>query len=169
MAVKQNKNNLFPIEFTKTDQLNAAVLIKENSIMWHDSGATWRNQEFLNLVERQSNHKLKNLRIDRGGEYTGPSVDMMNKFSEDMHKSFETSNLGQMSYFLGLEIKQDLSGIHICQRKYVEDLLKSYIMFSCKPSITPLNSGYRMNLYEDSEPVDINAYRKLIGKLIFVT
>lgn len=42
---------------------------------------------------------------------------MMNKFREDMQRTFEMSDLGLMSYFLGMEIKQDMFGIHISQRK----------------------------------------------------
>lgn len=52
----------------------------------------------------------------------GPSTRMIENFKKNMKKMFEISDLGLMSYFsyfLGLEVKQDQEGIHICQRKYV--------------------------------------------------
>lgn len=101
--------------------------------------------------------------------YMSPLLQMMNKFRDDMQKPFEISGLGLMSYFLSLEIMQDISGIHISQRQYVEDLMKSFNMISCKPSTTPLSTSKKMSLFDKAEPTDITAYRKLIGKLIYVT
>jgi len=79
------------------------------------------------------------------------------------------SDLGLMSYFLGLEVIQDQSGIHISQRKYVKDLLKNYNMINFKSTISPMNPNLKMSLFEESQLADITAYRKLIGKLIYVT
>ncbi|XP_039137235.1 uncharacterized protein LOC120274764 [Dioscorea cayenensis subsp. rotundata] len=101
--------------------------------------------------------------------YMSPSLEMMNRFKDDMKRNFEMTDLGLLSYFLGLEIKQDTLGIHVSQKKYIEDLLKSFNMFNCKPSSTPLCTNAKLNLFDEAEPADITAYRKLIGKLIYVT
>lgn len=101
--------------------------------------------------------------------YLSPSSEMMNKLKEDMQRTFEMSALGLMSYFLGLEAIQDQSGIHISKRKYVKDLLRNYNMINCKSIISPMNPSLKMSLFEESQLADITAYRKLIGKLIYVT
>lgn len=74
-----------------------------------------------------------------------------------------------MSYFLRLEIKQNSAGIHVPQKKYIEDLLKSYNMINCKPSITPLSTDSKLSLFDEVESTDITGYRKLIRKLIYAT
>lgn len=98
-----------------------------------------------------------------------PSLEVMNKFRDNMKKTFEMTNLALMSYFLGLEIKQDKAGIHVSQRKYIKGLLKSYNMTNCKTSNTLLSSNSKLNLFDEAELVDITAYKKLIGKLIYMT
>lgn len=79
------------------------------------------------------------------------------------------SDLGIVSYFLGLEVKQTETWLQISQQKYVTDLLKEYNMLHCKPVNVPLLPSAQQQLYEDTEGVDVTMYRKLIRKLIYVT
>lgn len=101
--------------------------------------------------------------------YMSPSLEITNRFKDDMKRNFEMTDFGLMSYFLGLEIKQGISGIHVSQKKYVEDLLKSFNIFNCKPSATPLSPNSKLNIFDEAEFAYIIAYKKLIGKLIYVT
>lgn len=58
--------------------------------------------------------------------YMSTSLEMMNEFRDEMQRTFEMSDLGLMSYFLVMEIKQDMFGIHILQekicRRFIEEL-----------------------------------------------
>lgn len=63
---------------------------------------------------------------------------MLEEFKGEMMRTFNMTDLGLMSYFLGLEVKQKLDGIFICQRSYIEDVLHSLIMKQCKPVTTPM-------------------------------
>ena len=54
-----------------------------------------------------------------------------------MGKEFEMSMMGELTFFLGLQIKQSLNGISICQEKYIKELLKKFNMFDSKPIDTP--------------------------------
>lgn len=99
----------------------------------------------------------------------GSSKGMIKEFKQSVKKAFEMSNLGLMPYFLGLVVKQDQGCIHICQRKYVEDLLKSYHLQQCKPVPTPLSSDYKLVSSNDELVEDITSYRRLVGKLMYVT
>ena len=55
------------------------------------------------------------------------------KFAEEMKKEFEMSMIGEMKYFLGLQIVQEKEGIFISQTKYLKDLLKRFGLETCKP------------------------------------
>lgn len=67
------------------------------------------------------------------------------------------SDLGLMSYVLGLEVKQD--GICICQKKYVQDSLNSYQLQHCKSVLTPLKSDYKLCANPDEGLVNVTEYR----------
>lgn len=91
----------------------------------------------------------------------------MDNFRSEMMKTFDMSDLGLISYFSGLEIRQDSLRIYISQRKYVEDLLKSFNMINCKATVTPLSNS-KLELHDDVEPTDITTSMNLIGKLIYL-
>ena len=55
------------------------------------------------------------------------------KFAKDMHNEFEMSLLGELSFFLGLQIRQSNGGIFISQAKYIIEMLKRFEMEDCKP------------------------------------
>nr|GEX35088.1 retrovirus-related Pol polyprotein from transposon TNT 1-94 [Tanacetum cinerariifolium] len=83
-----------------------------------------------------------------------------------MTKKFEISMMGELTYFLGLQIKQDEKGISICQEQYTRNLLKKYDIsdsFSMKTPMVPPN-----NLGPDlaSKPVNETSYRGMIGSLV---
>ena len=70
---------------------------------------------------------------------------------------FEVKDLGQMRYFLGMEVARSRKGISISQRKYVLDLLTEIGMLGCKPSDTPIKA--RKMTESDKKPVDRERYQ----------
>ncbi|XP_047181494.1 uncharacterized mitochondrial protein AtMg00810-like [Vigna umbellata] len=95
---------------------------------------------------------------------TGNSMTEINCMKELLHKEFRIKNLGELKYFLGLEVARSKKGIHLCQRKYALDILEETGMLGCKPSSTPFLSD-TVSLYrEDSYLEDPGPYRRLIGK-----
>jgi hypothetical protein len=60
------------------------------------------------------------------------------KFSKDMQSEFEMSLLGELTFFLGLQISQLDEGIFISQTKYIKEMLKKFRMEDCKPVSTPM-------------------------------
>ena len=79
------------------------------------------------------------------------------------------SDLGEMQYFLGMQIQQTSAGISICQDKYIEDMLKRFIMQNCKPVSTPLVVGSKLMKDDESPLCDATLYRSLIGSLMYLT
>jgi hypothetical protein len=60
------------------------------------------------------------------------------KFAKNMQNEFEMSLLGELSFFLGLQIRQSNQGIFISQTKYIREMLKRFKMEDCIPIITPM-------------------------------
>nr|CAD40307.2 OSJNBb0013O03.2 [Oryza sativa Japonica Group] len=89
-------------------------------------------------------------------------------FAETMHKEFEMSMMGELSYFLGLQIKQTPQGTFVHQTKYTKDLLRWFKMENCKPISTPIGSTAVLDPDEDSEAVDQKEYRSMIGSLLYL-
>jgi hypothetical protein len=91
------------------------------------------------------------------------------KFAKDMHNKFEMSLLGELSFFLGLQIRQSSQGIFISQTKYIKEVLKRFGMEDCKPVITPMQTSCKLRKYDNSKSTDQRQYRSIIGSLLYVT
>ncbi|CAJ2662166.1 unnamed protein product [Trifolium pratense] len=100
---------------------------------------------------------------------TGSSVEFIQQFKDDMKQVFEMSDLGEMSYFLGMEVEQKNGDIFICQRKYAKDMLKKFNMENCKSMSTPMCPKEKLCKDDEAEQVDETLYRSLIGCLMYLT
>jgi hypothetical protein len=86
-----------------------------------------------------------------------------------MQSEFEMSLLGELSFFLGLQIRQSKKGIFISQTKYIKEMLKRFGMEDCKPVITPMQTSCKLSKDDDSKSTDQRQYRSMIGSLLYVT
>jgi hypothetical protein len=86
-----------------------------------------------------------------------------------MQNEFEISLLGELSFFLGLQIRQSNQGIFISQTKYIREILKRFGMEDCKPIITPMQTSCKLSKDDDSKSTDQRQYRSMIGNLLYVT
>nr|GEV64722.1 retrovirus-related Pol polyprotein from transposon TNT 1-94 [Tanacetum cinerariifolium] len=91
------------------------------------------------------------------------------KFSDLMVKRFEMSMMGEMKFFLGLQVNQFSNGIFINQSKYILDILKRFGMENCDTVLTPMIEQAKLKLDLDGKPVDHTDYRSMIGSLMYVT
>jgi hypothetical protein len=91
------------------------------------------------------------------------------KFSKDMQNEFEMSLLGELNFFLGLQISQLDEGIFISQTKYIKEMLKKFIMEDCKPVSTPMVTGCKLRKDDESKEANQRLYRSMIGILLYVT
>ncbi|GJS97740.1 retrovirus-related pol polyprotein from transposon TNT 1-94 [Tanacetum coccineum] len=90
-------------------------------------------------------------------------------FSKEMSSKFQMSMMGQMSFFLGLQVSQSPGGIFINQAKYALETLKKYGMDLSDPVDTPMVD--RLKLDEDlmGIPVDQTRFRGMVGSLMYLT
>ena len=77
--------------------------------------------------------------------------------------------IGELSYFMGLHIRQMDEGIFINQTKYVKDLLKKYGLEGCKKISTPMATSTKLDADEASKAVDQKTYKGMIGLLLYLT
>nr|GEW20678.1 hypothetical protein [Tanacetum cinerariifolium] len=91
------------------------------------------------------------------------------KFSDLMVKRFEMSMIGEMKFFLELQVNQFSNGIFISQSKYILDILKRFGMENYDTVPTPMIEQAKLKLDLVGKPVDHTHYRSMIGSLMYVT
>nr|GEW06490.1 copia protein [Tanacetum cinerariifolium] len=90
-------------------------------------------------------------------------------FFDLMKSHFKMSMMGEITFFLGLQVNQSLRGIFINQSKYVLEILNKYGMESCDSAGTPMEIKDKLNLDQNGTPVDATKYRSTIGALMYLT
>jgi hypothetical protein len=101
--------------------------------------------------------------------FSSTNEDYCKDFGELMSKEFEMSMIGELTFFLGFQVKQMREGIFISQEKYTKDLLKRFKMDDCKPIKTPMPTNGHLDLDEGGKPGDQTLYRSMIGSLLYLT
>ncbi|XP_019432846.1 PREDICTED: uncharacterized protein LOC109339784 [Lupinus angustifolius] len=101
---------------------------------------------------------------------TGNSIAEINRIKQLLDDEFSIKDLGELKYFLGMEIARSNKGITLYQRKYTNDLLEETGMLACKPSSTPMEYTGKLMSIEDGVPLDDpTIYRRLMGKLLYLS
>nr|GEY31476.1 retrovirus-related Pol polyprotein from transposon TNT 1-94 [Tanacetum cinerariifolium] len=90
-------------------------------------------------------------------------------FFDLMKSRFEMSMMGEMTFFLGLQVNQSPSGIFINQSKYVHEILKKYGLNTSYIVGTPMDIKDKLDLDQIGTPVDATKYRSMIGALMYLT
>ncbi|GJX91952.1 uncharacterized mitochondrial protein-like protein [Tanacetum coccineum] len=91
------------------------------------------------------------------------------EFEALMKGRFQMSSMGELIFFLGLQVKQKTDGIFISQDKYVADMLKKFDLASVKTAITPMETKMALTKDEEADEVDVHLYRSMIGSLMYLT
>ncbi|GKD90768.1 retrovirus-related pol polyprotein from transposon TNT 1-94, partial [Tanacetum coccineum] len=94
---------------------------------------------------------------------------MCTEFEDCMHKRFQMSSMGELTFFLGLQVKQQPDRICISPDKYVADILKKFDFLYIRTATTPIESNKPMVKDEDGVDVDVHVHRSKIGSLMYLT
>nr|GEW13800.1 retrovirus-related Pol polyprotein from transposon TNT 1-94 [Tanacetum cinerariifolium] len=86
-----------------------------------------------------------------------------------MKDKFQMSSMGELTFFLGLQVKQKKDGIFISQDKYVVEILKKFGLTEGKSASTPIDTEKPLLKDPDGEDVDVHIYRSMIGSLMYLT
>nr|GEU62957.1 hypothetical protein [Tanacetum cinerariifolium] len=91
------------------------------------------------------------------------------EFEELMKNMFQMSSIGELTFFLGLQVKQKEDGIYISQDKYVAKILKKFDFLSVKTASTLIETHKPLVKDEEAADVDVHLYRSMIGSLMYLT
>ncbi|GJX42562.1 putative ribonuclease H-like domain-containing protein, partial [Tanacetum coccineum] len=91
------------------------------------------------------------------------------EFEALMKSRFQMSSMGELTFFLGLQVKQKEDGIFISQDKYVAEILKKFDFVSVKTASTPIETHKPLVKDEEASDVDVHLYRSMIGSLMYLT
>jgi hypothetical protein len=94
---------------------------------------------------------------------------LVSRFQKMMENEFQMSMMGELTFFLGIQVKQMKQGIFVHQAKYMKDLMKKFNMVELKPVSTPISTATSLGLDEDGEAMDQREYRSMIGSLLYLT
>jgi hypothetical protein len=101
--------------------------------------------------------------------FGGSSHSLVVRFAEDKSNEFEMSMMGELQFFLGLQIKQAKEATFVHQAKYTKDILKKFKMDDSKPLSTLMITTIALDVDKDEEPVDQKEYQSMIGSLLYLT
>ncbi|XP_031250245.1 uncharacterized protein LOC116108096 [Pistacia vera] len=99
---------------------------------------------------------------------TGSKHAQLEEFKKSMHNEFEMTDLGEMSYFLGMEIDQGADGIFVNQKRYASEVLKKFSMENCKQVDLPLVPNAKLSKNDETKKIDEGLYRSLISCLLYL-
>jgi hypothetical protein len=84
-----------------------------------------------------------------------------------MEKEFQMSMMEELTFFLGILVKQMKQGTFVHQAKYTKDLMKKFNMAELKPVSTPMSTAAVLDPDENGDDVDRRGYRSMIGSLLY--
>lgn len=99
---------------------------------------------------------------------TGARPRELSNFKEEMKKLFQMSDLGRLTYYLSIEVRQTGHGITLCQSGYAQKLLEKASMAECKPSAVPMEAKLKLSKDSTAPATDATFYRSLIGSLRYL-
>ncbi|KAJ0577616.1 putative RNA-directed DNA polymerase [Helianthus annuus] len=99
---------------------------------------------------------------------TGSNLKLIMEFKRGMAKNFEMSDLGKLTYYLGIEVSQSKDGTKIKQEAYAKKILTKAGMINRNPTSVPIDPNVEVSKFEDEEDFDATRYRKIVRCLWYL-
>lgn len=125
-------------------------------------------QTLFTKVNKQGKHLIISLYVD-DLIYTGDDENMMVEFKKFVMKEFDTTDLGKMKYFLGIEVVQFDGGIFFSQAKYVMKVLRRFVMEHSNSVENPMVPGFKIFKDENGIEMDGSFFKQLIASMMYLT
>lgn len=102
---------------------------------------------------------------------TGSSTTAVHSLLKNLQEDFALKDLGELHFFLGIEVSKKDDGLVLSQGRYVSNLLNHVGMKHCKPVSTPLSASDKLSAHmgEDLKPEEATCYRSIVGALQYLT
>jgi hypothetical protein len=100
--------------------------------------------------------------------FGGSSHSLVSSFQSMMDNEFYISMMGELTFFLGIQVKQTKEGTFVHQAKYTKGLIKKFAMVGAKPVSTPMSKMTPLDPDEDGEAANQREYKSMIGSLLYL-
>jgi len=100
---------------------------------------------------------------------TGTHLHLIRGLISRLQQEFPAKDLGPLSYFLGIQVTRTPASLHLCQSKYVTDLLLHTHMAEAKSASSPYALGSKLSRYDGEDLLDVTEYRSVVGSLQYCT
>jgi hypothetical protein len=101
--------------------------------------------------------------------FGGSSHTLVSSFQEMMENEFQMSMMEELTFFLGIQVKQTKQGTFVHQDKYMNDLMKKFNIVELKPMSNPMSTATSLGPDEDSDAVNQREYMSMIDSLLYLT
>jgi hypothetical protein len=101
--------------------------------------------------------------------FDGSSHTLVSGFQEMMEKEFQMYMMGELTFFLGIQVKQTKQGTFVYQANYTMDLMKKFNMAEFKPMSTPMSTTTSLDPDENDKVADQRENKSMIGSLMYLT
>jgi hypothetical protein len=101
--------------------------------------------------------------------FDGSSHTLVSRFQEMMESEFQMSMMGELTFFLGIQVKQTKQCTFVHQAKYMKDLMKKFNMAGLKSVSILMSSAASLGPDKDGEAINQREYRSMIGSLMYLT
>lgn len=99
---------------------------------------------------------------------TGTNMSMIESFQKQMNEQFNMSDMGKLSYYLGIEVDQKEGYIELKQSCYARKILRKAGMGDCNPAMFPMDPKEHIDRDEKGKPVDTTLYKSMVGGLSYL-
>jgi hypothetical protein len=101
--------------------------------------------------------------------FGGSSHTLVSRFLEMMESEFQMSMMGELIFFLGIQVNQMKQDTFVHQAKYTKDLMKKFNMVELNPLSTPMSFATSLGPDENGVAIDQREYKSMIGFLLYLT
>nr|GEV04142.1 putative ribonuclease H-like domain-containing protein [Tanacetum cinerariifolium] len=143
-----------------TQTRNMSKNLEEHGFAMKEELLQFKLQEVWTLVDLPNEKRATGTKWVFGNKKDERGiVELCNAFEKLMHEKFQISSMGELTIFLGLQVKQKNDGIFISQDKYVAEILKKFRFTKFKNASTPMETQKPLLKDEYEEEVDVHIYR----------
>nr|GEW21933.1 hypothetical protein [Tanacetum cinerariifolium] len=127
--------------------------------------------DYLDKVYKVAKHSMGYIKLLELDDiiFGSTNKELCKAFKKLMKDKFQMSSMGELTFFLGLQVKKKDNGIFISQDKYVAEILRKFGLTDGKLASTPIDTKKPLLKDLDGEDVDVHIYRLMIGSLMYLT